>query len=134
VRNDTLQELQDRFFVRQDCLWFALTGLGGMGKTQVALQFAYWVKENQPGYSILWVPAQSNVSFEQAYVEIARRLDIQHLNEGDDVKELVRQYIESEGTGQWLSLPTMRMRWKFSMGRQTQLVALYNTYRTARVV
>jgi len=49
----------------------ALVGLGGIGKTQVALQFAYSVKANKQEYSIFWVATLSEASFEKAYAELA---------------------------------------------------------------
>ncbi|KAK3934880.1 hypothetical protein QBC46DRAFT_272934, partial [Diplogelasinospora grovesii] len=54
----------------------ALVGLGGVGKTQVALELAYWARENHPEHSIFWVPALSGATFEQAYAEIAKKLAI----------------------------------------------------------
>ncbi|KAJ2997857.1 hypothetical protein NUW58_g514 [Xylaria curta] len=97
-RDAILGELQERLFVNKESQKLALVGLGGVGKTQVALQLAYWVKETKPDYSIFWVPALSDESFEQAYAEIARRLDIQAKND-EDKKMLVRRYFESETAG-----------------------------------
>lgn len=36
-----------------------MVGLGGVGKTQVALQMAYWIKEHKAGWSVFWLPALS---------------------------------------------------------------------------
>ncbi|KAI1166890.1 hypothetical protein F5B18DRAFT_648300 [Nemania serpens] len=100
-RQAILRELQDRLFVRKECQKLAIFGLGGVGKTQVVLQLAYWVKESQLDYSVFWVPAQSGVSFEQAYTEMARQLDIPvKVDEG--LRKSVRRYLESEKAGKWL--------------------------------
>lgn len=72
-----------------------------MGKTQVALELAYWTKKNDPDYSIFWVPALSEATFEQAYVDIARGLNIGRSDE-EDIKETVRLYLSSEAAGRWL--------------------------------
>jgi hypothetical protein len=81
----------------------SITGLGGTGKTQVALQFAYSVKETQPEYSIFWVPALSMESFEQAYAGVARALRIPYVAGGEeDVKELVQQHLSTSRAGRWL--------------------------------
>jgi hypothetical protein len=81
----------------------SIIGLGGTGKTQVALQFAYSVKETQPEYSIFWVPALSMESFEQAYASVARALRIPYLAGGEeDVKELVQQHLSTSRAGRWL--------------------------------
>jgi hypothetical protein len=38
------------------------------------LELAYWARENHLEYSILWVPALSEATFEQAYAAIATKL------------------------------------------------------------
>ena len=79
----------------------AVVGLGGIGKTQIALKFAYSVKDSRPEYSIFWVPALSLESFEQACSEIVRTLQIP-TGDNDDVKELVRQYLSAKRARKWL--------------------------------
>jgi tetratricopeptide (TPR) repeat protein len=80
----------------------ALTGLGGIGKTQVALEFAYTVKRIRPEYSVFWITAMSTQSFEQSCTEIARTLGITQAAEGkEDAKELVKHQLSSEKAGRW---------------------------------
>jgi hypothetical protein len=95
--------LQQKLMVDQECQKLSIMGLGGTGKTQVALQFAYSVKEKWPEYSIFWVPALSMESFEQACVGVARALRIPQAAGGDeDIKEIVQQHLSSGRAGQWL--------------------------------
>ena len=98
-----LDALTQKLFVNKESQKVTLVGLGGIGKTQVTLNFAYSVKDSQPEYSVFWVPALSLESFEQACAEIARILRIP-LATGDkeDVKELVRQYLSAKRAGKWL--------------------------------
>ncbi|KAF2629468.1 hypothetical protein BU25DRAFT_457128 [Macroventuria anomochaeta] len=83
-RRDELAVLRQRQLVEQDCREISITGLGWTGKTQVALQFTYVVKEAQPEWSIFWVPALSMESFEQACVEIAWALQIPQTADGEE--------------------------------------------------
>jgi len=101
-RQATLDALKEKLF-SQGCRAVALVGLGGIGKTQVALQVAYWAKENTE-YSVFWVPALSVGSFEQAYAEIARKLGIRRSGEDEDLKELVRQHLSSSTAKPWLMI------------------------------
>ncbi|KAK8010353.1 hypothetical protein PG990_009318 [Apiospora arundinis] len=80
----------------------ALVGLGGVGKTQVALRFVYWVKKTDPKCSILWIPAFSDASIEQAYTEVAKQFTIQKATEDEDMKDSVRRYLNSTKAGNWL--------------------------------
>jgi tetratricopeptide (TPR) repeat protein len=95
--------LQQKLMVDQECQKLSIVGLGGTGKTQVALQFAYIVKEKWPEYSVFWVPALSMESFEQACAGIAKALRIPYAAGGEeDVKELVQQHLSSSRAGRWL--------------------------------
>ena len=92
--------MEEKLINSSDCERLALVGLGGVGKTQLALQLAYTVKERWSDCSILWVPAVSRESFEQAYREIASHWSIALAKE--DPKKSVRQYLESKSAGKWL--------------------------------
>ncbi|KAK1623460.1 hypothetical protein BDP81DRAFT_331962, partial [Colletotrichum phormii] len=80
----------------------ALVGLGGVGKTQISLHIAYWAKENLPDYSVFWVPAYSQASFEQSYATIAKEFNIPLGAEDGDVKTSVQKWLSSENIGPWL--------------------------------
>ncbi|KAL1912582.1 hypothetical protein Sste5344_001600 [Sporothrix stenoceras] len=99
-REEVLLNLQTLLF-DDACRVVALYGLGGVGKTQVANELAHWTKENKPDYSVLWVPALSKSGFEKAYESISIKLGIQRLP-NQDVKEVVRDYLSSDGAGNWL--------------------------------
>ncbi|POR33551.1 Uncharacterized protein TPAR_06245 [Tolypocladium paradoxum] len=62
-RQSTMETLKRMLFLQQDCRKASLFGLGGAGKTQVALYLAYWAKEHQTDCSVLWVAALSDESF-----------------------------------------------------------------------
>lgn len=101
-RVDTLESLKHKIFIQKEVPKVALFGLGGVGKTQVALQLAFWAKENMPSYSVFWVPALSEGSFKQAYSGIARQLAIHKATDDETVLELVQRYLSSEAAGPWL--------------------------------
>ncbi|EWZ28528.1 hypothetical protein FOZG_17741 [Fusarium oxysporum Fo47] len=99
-REDVLARLQGLLF-QEGRRKAALVGLGGIGKTQIALQLAYWVREMKQDYSVFWVPALSRASFEQTCVQIIDACDISTADNNDAV-ESVRQYLRSERAGKWL--------------------------------
>ena len=74
-----------------------------MGKTQIALELAYRVKDDHPTFSVFWVPATTVENFEEAYLGIGRLLEIPGItDEKADVKVLVKQHLSRESTGKWL--------------------------------
>ncbi|KAI1439328.1 hypothetical protein F5Y02DRAFT_143448, partial [Annulohypoxylon stygium] len=81
----------------------ALEGLGGIGKTQIALEAAYRVRDKHPDCSVFWVPAVDATSFENAYRDIGRRLGVKGIDDDKaDIKTLIKVALSDEGTGNWL--------------------------------
>jgi hypothetical protein len=68
----------------------------------VALEFAYWVKDCHPEYSVLWAPALSRASFEQAYIDIGKRLGVVVNTDEDGLMDPVQKFLSSEESGKWL--------------------------------
>ena len=100
-RTEKLKGLEEKLIISHDCRKLALVGLGGVGKTQVALELAYTVKERWPEYSVFWVPAISAESFEQAYRDIATRYSIALNPEEEDPKDPVWRYLNSDSADKW---------------------------------
>jgi tetratricopeptide (TPR) repeat protein len=89
----------------QDCGRLAIYGLGGCGKTALALEAAYRTREQQPKRAVFWVPAVSQAGFEQAYREIGLLLRIPSIADAQaDVKKLVKARLSDESFGQWLMI------------------------------
>ncbi|KAK7177499.1 phosphorylase superfamily protein [Paraphaeosphaeria sporulosa] len=102
-RKEELGLLNQKLLVDRNCQKMSIVGLGGMGKTQIALQFAYDVKESMSAVSIFWVPAMSMESFEQACASIVTALKIGQVGAGeDDAKEVLREYLSSDRAARWL--------------------------------
>src|ERR1700761_241675 len=80
----------------------AIYGLGGMGKTQLAIEQVYRTIEkfNCP---VFWIPATDSESLYQGYLTVAHKLDIPGCDENDaDVKGLVQNHLSHDIIGQWL--------------------------------
>ncbi|KAJ4299611.1 hypothetical protein N0V90_004857 [Kalmusia sp. IMI 367209] len=87
---------------RDNCQRTAIEGLGGVGKTQIALEVAYRIHELYPTLSVFWVPAVDANSFDNAFREIGQRLNIKGI---DDDKANVRALVQaalSQSIEEWL--------------------------------
>lgn len=102
-RRAVLDELMQKLIVSKECRKMAIVGLGGIGKSQVALEFAYSIKDKRPEYSIFWVPALSIESFKQACFDVVRTIGIPTSSEDKEgAKELFKQHLSSSTAGKWL--------------------------------
>lgn len=103
-REQELSTLQQWSSSKDDCQSMAVFGLGGVGKTQIALEFAYRTREENPHYSVFWVPATDHLAFEQAYKQIGHMLNIPGIDAGGvDVKQLVKDALsDNKRIGPWL--------------------------------
>ncbi|KAL7911448.1 hypothetical protein GGI35DRAFT_442817 [Trichoderma velutinum] len=92
---------------KDDCQRIAIEGLGGVGKTQVALEAAFCIREKYKDCHIFWVPAIDATSFENAYREIGQSFKIPGLSNNTassnaaDVKLLVKTAL-SRSADKWL--------------------------------
>ncbi|KIM98677.1 hypothetical protein OIDMADRAFT_31451 [Oidiodendron maius Zn] len=85
-----------------ECQRTAIEGLGGIGKTQVALEAAFCLRAKCPDCSVFWVPAVDATAFENAYHQIGRQLKIQGIDDTKtDVKKLVKIAL-SQSAKSWL--------------------------------
>jgi tetratricopeptide (TPR) repeat protein len=98
-----LAELEELLFTSTQTTKIAITGLGGMGKSQLALELAYRTRLKYKNCSVFWIPANDLDSFHQACAHIAEKLKIPGWdNEKQDVKKLVQLFLSTESAGQWL--------------------------------
>ncbi|KAH8674869.1 P-loop containing nucleoside triphosphate hydrolase protein [Ilyonectria robusta] len=83
--------------------YMALIGIGGFGKSQVAIQFAHHIRDISPQTSIFWVHASLKPRFEEAYQSIADNLRLPRRNDPSvDILGLVRDWLQREEAGPWL--------------------------------
>ncbi|KAG9514605.1 purine and uridine phosphorylase, partial [Aureobasidium melanogenum] len=80
----------------------ALVGLGGIGKSQIAIEYAHRLHARAPGTSVFWLNASNSTSFRTSYVSIATKLQLPGYSDPKiDQSEPVRQWLASEYNEPW---------------------------------
>jgi len=95
-REDILNTLHDRLITTKSTTLTqpqAINGLGGIGKTQIAIEYAYAYREKY--HAVLWVSAASSDLLTLDYVEIAKELHLPQQDEQDQslVIEAVKKWL-----------------------------------------
>ncbi|KAK1839201.1 hypothetical protein CCHR01_18181 [Colletotrichum chrysophilum] len=108
-RSEILDRLKEEFGHGARCKVFGgrsracLYGLGGVGKTQIALQYVYWLHETRPDFSIFWVHASSEARFRQSFEDIAEECDIPGRHAPSvNVLSLVQTWLRQQLRHPWL--------------------------------
>ncbi|KAJ0306108.1 hypothetical protein Brms1b_010559 [Colletotrichum noveboracense] len=81
----------------------ALVGMGGFGKSQLAVEFAHQVHADKPGTSVFWVHGNSRATFEESYRALADVLALPRRHEPEvNVLALVRDWLQRDDISPWL--------------------------------
>src|SRR5256714_11560830 len=89
-RQSQLAEVEAKLFSGKQTTMIAITGEGGTGKSQLALELAYRTRQKNKSCSVFWIDASDMDSLHQAYSSIAQKLYIPgREDEKADVKKLV---------------------------------------------
>ena len=82
-----------------------LAGIGGVGKSRIAIQYSYRHRQLHLDSHIFWVHGGSRSRFESDYRNMARLLDLRGREDPDvDVLGLVTDWLSDEGNGPWLMI------------------------------
>ncbi|KAF2185579.1 hypothetical protein K469DRAFT_687903 [Zopfia rhizophila CBS 207.26] len=104
-REDILAKIREKFeqAASQDHSRVALVGLGGVGKSQIAIEYAYRVRESASQTWVFWVHASNAARFEQVYRDIAVKVELPgHDDPKADILRLVYNWLCDERNGRWL--------------------------------
>lgn len=101
-REMNLAELESRLLIHKEARQLAIYGLGGVGKTQIALAFTDIIRARYRDYSIFWVSAISVARFRQDYTKIAKVCSITTSASGDALISAVQGHLSSDEAGKWL--------------------------------
>ncbi|TRX93480.1 hypothetical protein FHL15_005755 [Xylaria flabelliformis] len=87
----------------------ALVGLGGVGKSQLAIEYAYRVQDSfrreKKELWVFWIHAGTRAGVEQGFKAIADAVKIRGRNQpGADILQLVYQWLCNEHNGQWMMI------------------------------
>ncbi|KAJ5112223.1 hypothetical protein N7532_000268 [Penicillium argentinense] len=83
----------------------ALVGLGGVGKSQLAIEYSYLSRLESPETWVLWVHASNEARFEQSFRDIADQLKIACRQDPKvNVFKLVENWLRDEKKGKWICI------------------------------
>jgi tetratricopeptide (TPR) repeat protein len=99
-RQNELRHLENMMSLADGPRKIAIAGLGGVGKTQIALELAYRMRDNEPDCSIFWIACTSYEAVEQASLTIAEMLGIP-VTKPAEVKQQLKIHF-THGHSKWL--------------------------------
>ncbi|KEY74789.1 hypothetical protein S7711_09922 [Stachybotrys chartarum IBT 7711] len=81
----------------------ALVGLGGVGKSQLAIEYAYRLREQSPETWVFWIHASNAARFEQSIRDIADCAKIYgRQNPKANIFQLVHGWLHDKTKGPWM--------------------------------
>jgi ribosomal protein S6 len=110
-RQEELSQMQETLTKSCDRTTVTVHGLGGMGKTQLAVEFA---KQNHANYSaVLWMNATDEATLKQSFVKAAERILREHPSvvyleravahqDMDETVKAVKGWLSERSNNRWL--------------------------------
>ncbi|KAJ5565503.1 hypothetical protein N7513_001745 [Penicillium frequentans] len=98
-RNTLLDQIDKKISVPGS--WVAFVGIGGVGKSQLAIEYSYQVRVKSPETWVLWIHASNAARFEQSFQQIVRILKIPETRDANTF-ERVEAWLRDESNGKWL--------------------------------
>ncbi|KAF2675782.1 kinesin light chain [Lentithecium fluviatile CBS 122367] len=98
-----LAELEASLFTGKQTTIMAITGPGGTGKSQLALELAYQTRRKNKNCSVFWIDASDADSLYRSYASLAQKLDIPGwTDEKADIRQLVQLHLGRTASRQCL--------------------------------
>ncbi|KAL9111404.1 MAG: hypothetical protein Q9187_007923, partial [Circinaria calcarea] len=83
----------------------ALYGLGGVGKSQIAIRYAYWYKQNFPDHSIFWIHCGTVDRFRQGLIDIGTECHVAGFADRNNNRLLLlKDWLQRETDFKWLMI------------------------------
>ncbi|OQE60172.1 hypothetical protein PENNAL_c0313G00608 [Penicillium nalgiovense] len=83
----------------------ALIGLGGVGKSELAIEYSYQVRSKSPATWVFWVHASNEARFEQSFRDIADQVKIPGRQDAKvNIFKLVENWLRDEKIGNWVCI------------------------------
>jgi hypothetical protein len=103
-RAAVFKAIDESFSVKQGAQPKAsLCGLGGIGKSQIALEYCYRRRQSDGQCSVFWVNAATTARFEESFKRIAVECGLTDRNEStSDAVLLAQDFLQSRHDGPWL--------------------------------
>ncbi|KAK3688933.1 hypothetical protein B0T22DRAFT_512886 [Podospora appendiculata] len=83
----------------------ALVGLGGVGKSQLAIEFAHRIAAEQPDVWVFWVHAGTQARVEEGFRTIADAVKLPGRNQAKtNIPQIVYHWLSNERNGRWIMI------------------------------
>lgn len=113
----------------------AVSGLGGVGKTQLVLELLYRLREKHEHYKAIWVQATNMESLDQGCQSVAQHLGIDGSGSKEaDIKQLVQDYLSNDKAGHWILVYDNADNIDMWIGRSSRLIDYIPRSKNGRVV
>jgi tetratricopeptide (TPR) repeat protein len=102
-RESELAELEEKLFRDEQTTTLTIRGAAGTGKSELALELAYRMRQKDRGCSVFWIDASNKESLQRSYASIAQKIDIPGCdNEQADIFQLLKTHFEERNKNQSL--------------------------------